>query len=221
MRRCKRHGLDPWVRKITLEEETATHSSVLDWEIPWSEEPGRLQSTGLQRVGHDRARTHTCITFSITKVNDHHLINYHFIYLSILWRPSTDDLDMTSVSPPPPTRPTPTLPWSPRWHLPSHLPGNSLVVQWLGLHTFTAEEAGSVPGRGTYKLWHALPSTKKNYPSHLPFTSPIQIANHHTGVRSSLPTLRPEVCRIYPPRAQPGIYAIKYSIMLASKWKEW
>ena len=106
--------------------------------------------------------THTCITFSITKVNDHHLINYHFIYLSILWRPSTDDLDMTSVSPsPPPTRPTPTLPWSPRWYLPSHLPGNSLVVQWLELHTFTAEEAGSVPDRGTYKLWHALPPQKK------------------------------------------------------------
>ena len=31
----------------------ATHSSVLAWEITWSEEPGRLQSMGLQRVGHD------------------------------------------------------------------------------------------------------------------------------------------------------------------------
>jgi len=36
-----------------LEKGTATHSSILDWEIPWTEEPGRLQSTGLQRVGHD------------------------------------------------------------------------------------------------------------------------------------------------------------------------
>ena len=36
-----------------LEEEMATHSSILDWEIPWTEEPGRLQSMGLQRVGHD------------------------------------------------------------------------------------------------------------------------------------------------------------------------
>ena len=30
-----------------------THSSILDWEIPWTEEPGRLQSMGLQRVRHD------------------------------------------------------------------------------------------------------------------------------------------------------------------------
>ena len=33
----------------------ATHSSIFAWKIPWTEEPGRLQSMGLQRVGHDRA----------------------------------------------------------------------------------------------------------------------------------------------------------------------
>ena len=38
-----------------LEKEMATHSSILAWRIPWSEEPGRLQSTGSQRVRHDRA----------------------------------------------------------------------------------------------------------------------------------------------------------------------
>ena len=38
---------DPW------EKEMATHSSILAWRIPWIEEPGRLQSMGLQRVGHD------------------------------------------------------------------------------------------------------------------------------------------------------------------------
>ena len=38
---------------FTLEEEMATHSSVLAWEIPWTEEPGRLQSMGLQGVEHD------------------------------------------------------------------------------------------------------------------------------------------------------------------------
>ena len=37
----------------TLEEEMATHSSVLAWRMPWTEEPGWLQFTGLQRVGHD------------------------------------------------------------------------------------------------------------------------------------------------------------------------
>ena len=36
-----------------LEKEMATHSSILAWKIPWTEEPGRLQSMGSQRVGHD------------------------------------------------------------------------------------------------------------------------------------------------------------------------
>jgi len=36
-----------------LEKEMATHSSILTWRIPWMEEPGGLQSTGLQRVRHD------------------------------------------------------------------------------------------------------------------------------------------------------------------------
>ena len=37
----------------SLEEGMATHSSILAWRIPWTEEPGGLQSTGSQRVGHD------------------------------------------------------------------------------------------------------------------------------------------------------------------------
>ena len=36
-----------------LEKEMATHSSTLAWKIPWTEEPGKLQSMGSQRVGHD------------------------------------------------------------------------------------------------------------------------------------------------------------------------
>ena len=36
-----------------LEKELATHSSIVAWEIPWTEEPGRLQSVGSQRVRHD------------------------------------------------------------------------------------------------------------------------------------------------------------------------
>ena len=38
---------------FTSEKAMAPHSSTLAWKIPWTEEPGRLQSTGLQRVGHD------------------------------------------------------------------------------------------------------------------------------------------------------------------------
>ena len=57
-------GKNPLVMKRTqagslgwedpLEKGMATHSSILAWRIPWTEEPGRLQSIGLQRVGHDR-----------------------------------------------------------------------------------------------------------------------------------------------------------------------
>ena len=46
-----------WVQSLgqedSLEEVMETHSSILAWEIPWTEEPGRQQSTGSQRVGHD------------------------------------------------------------------------------------------------------------------------------------------------------------------------
>ena len=42
-------------RKDPLEKEMATHSSILAWKIPWTEEPGGLQFMGLQRVGHDLA----------------------------------------------------------------------------------------------------------------------------------------------------------------------
>ena len=41
------------VRDDPLEKEIVTHSSILAWEIPWTEEPGGLQSMRLQRVGHD------------------------------------------------------------------------------------------------------------------------------------------------------------------------
>ncbi|CAI9154435.1 unnamed protein product [Rangifer tarandus platyrhynchus] len=48
---------ETWVRSLgredPLEKEMATHSSILAWKIPWTEKPGRLQSMGSQRVGHD------------------------------------------------------------------------------------------------------------------------------------------------------------------------
>ena len=54
---------------IVLEKEMATHSSILAWRIPWMEEPGGLQSTGSQRVGHKWA---TSLSLSI-------------VYLCLLW----------------------------------------------------------------------------------------------------------------------------------------
>ena len=48
---------ETWVQSLgredPLEEGVATHSSILAWRIPWTEEPGRLQSLGRQRTGHD------------------------------------------------------------------------------------------------------------------------------------------------------------------------
>ena len=46
-----------WVQspdqEVPLEEEVVTHSSILAWEIPWTQKPGGLQSIGSQRIGHD------------------------------------------------------------------------------------------------------------------------------------------------------------------------
>ena len=53
-----------------LKKEMAAHSSILAWRIPWTEKPGRLQSTGLQRVGHDWA---TSLSF---------LSHEHFLFTS-------------------------------------------------------------------------------------------------------------------------------------------
>ena len=48
---------ETWVRSLgwkdPLKKGMATHSSILAWKIPWMEEPGRLQSMGSQRVGHN------------------------------------------------------------------------------------------------------------------------------------------------------------------------
>ena len=48
---------ETWVRSLgwedALEEGVATHSSIVAWRIPWTEEPGGLQATGSQRVRHD------------------------------------------------------------------------------------------------------------------------------------------------------------------------
>ena len=53
-----------WVRSLgqenPLEEGMATHSSILAWKVPWTEEPDGLQSLGLQRVGHNWVTEHIC-----------------------------------------------------------------------------------------------------------------------------------------------------------------
>ena len=52
--RCRRPGFEPSVGKIPWRREwQQEYSSILAWRVPWTEEPGGLRSTGLQRVGHD------------------------------------------------------------------------------------------------------------------------------------------------------------------------
>ena len=50
---CRSCGFNPWARDDPLEEVIATHSSILAWKSPRTEEPVGLQFEGLQRVGHD------------------------------------------------------------------------------------------------------------------------------------------------------------------------
>ena len=59
-----------WVRSLgwedPLEKEMAMHSSTIAWKIPWTEEPGRLQSMGSQRVRHDGATSLKDIFLNVT-----------------------------------------------------------------------------------------------------------------------------------------------------------
>ena len=54
----------------------ATHSSIFAWEIPWTEEPGELQSTGSQRVGHDESDFTAHMLTGIT-LPLHHVASFH------------------------------------------------------------------------------------------------------------------------------------------------
>jgi len=60
---CRRHkkcGFDPWSGSLLfLEKEIETCFSILAWKVPWTKEPGRLQSMVSQRVGYSLAHTHT------------------------------------------------------------------------------------------------------------------------------------------------------------------
>ena len=56
MVKCLPTMRETWVQSLAqdlLEKAMAPHSSILAWKIPWTEEPGKLQSMGPQRVGHD------------------------------------------------------------------------------------------------------------------------------------------------------------------------
>ena len=83
---------ETWVRSLgwedPLEKEMATHSSILAWRIPWAEEPGGLQSTGLQRVRHDWAPSLSIFItsgfknfFNFSKLNEGIIFSFLFWYI--------------------------------------------------------------------------------------------------------------------------------------------
>ena len=111
-----------------VEKGMATHASILAWRIPWTEEPGGLQSIGSQRVGHNGATT------AFTFQHPHHTFTP--------WRLQVTGGQSGCRSDP--------------WH--RHEPGcrqdlitelrAPLAVQWLRLHALSAGGSGSIPGQG-------------------------------------------------------------------------
>ena len=84
---------ETWVRSLghedPLEKGIATLSSILAWRIPWTEKPGRLQSTGSQRVGHNWA------TFTFTHTHTH---TYIYLYISYFFPPRRTKISDTLVA---------------------------------------------------------------------------------------------------------------------------
>ena len=84
MVKCLSTMWETWVQSLNwedpLEKEMAMHSSTVAWKIPWTEEPGRLQSMGSQRVGHDW----------VTSLSLSHLYLDEHIYISEIFLIYTD-----------------------------------------------------------------------------------------------------------------------------------
>ena len=70
-----------------LEKGMATHSSILSWRIPWTEDPGGLQSTELQKVGHDWVTTLQQPGFGQMYHNMYTSLEYHTEYFHCLKTP--------------------------------------------------------------------------------------------------------------------------------------
>ena len=68
-----------------LEKEMATHSSILAWRIPWTEEPGGLQSTGLQRVRHDWATSLSFMVYAVSKRETFRLSSKTARFFCTIW----------------------------------------------------------------------------------------------------------------------------------------
>ena len=76
-------SVQPLGREEPLEKGMATHCSILAWRIPWTEEPGGLQSTGSQRVGHDLVAKHIHFSgFKLGQINNFLSLHLHLLLVS-------------------------------------------------------------------------------------------------------------------------------------------
>ena len=92
---------ETWVQSLgwedPLEEGMATHSSILAWKTPWTEEPGGLWYMGSQRVRHDWATKHT--SFNLTEISSTHLSQSTLTRVPclLMWRLTLEDIRYTKV----------------------------------------------------------------------------------------------------------------------------
>ena len=138
----------------------ATHSSILAWRVPWSGEPGGLQSIGSQRVGHDRVQMHARVSGGVLILRSFSVLASGGFVAALPMISNSSNLPFgaqrrswmlaykkwgTKMPP------CPGASQDPAWHLNQHQ-GTSLAVQWLRLHP--SNLGGSIPGQGA-KIPHA------------------------------------------------------------------
>ena len=124
-----------------LEKEMATHSSILAWKIPWMKEPGRLQSMGSQRVGHDWVTSLSQEPWiSLFPAHDFVVVlyptvrRYRILRVWVIPRPPAPNSHPGSKSPLQP----PSLPWP---------PSHCLIFQWPATHSCAGD---STPLLGSF-----------------------------------------------------------------------
>ena len=147
--------LQPLGREDHLEEGMATHSSILAWRIPRRVEPGRLQSTGSRRVGHDwsdsdlkHANGRTTLTFTTPEPQERFRWRIWHLHLDI---PYFKKYLMIA-------------------YIRNQKTGTLLVVQWLRLCASLAGSMGSIPGWGMgipHALWRGQKKFFKKKPGKL------------------------------------------------------
>jgi len=148
-----------------LEKEIAIHSSTIAWKIPWTEELGRLQSMGLQRVRHDWATSLTrCLMYRLSLLFSRSVSDEWIRFVAL---PLTSQITLNKI--------LSFLNLSVKiYKMRKQTPyqgkescikmelGTSLEVQWLRLYTSTARGVGLIPGWGT-KTLHAIQKEKKKW----------------------------------------------------------